>query len=289
MGKKRMIDRKIRCSQSFAALDYRQRDLWQGIIQVADDQGRMPGTAAFVRSEVWPYDDIPLDDVEEDLQRLEAPGEGEKRGFIVRYQVGGKVYLQVVKWWDYQTGQWAAPSDYPAPGDWQDRIRVTGLGRKIVTTNWDGKGGFMSPWNTQLDASLDAQPDMPASLDSDSDSVSDNVLDSDSEDDEESSSVPKILDMSCAVLRITGQNPTTAQVEELWEAGVTEKRVMAWYKDHEHGWPSIRPSNAERPDPWLSQVMEHLPNYRTDTERRREDAEKYGYESGAVSAGALDD
>lgn len=101
------------------------------------------------------------------------------------------------------------------------------------------------------------------------------------DEDEESSSDPNIFDMGIAVLRISGTNPTTAQVEKLWATGVTEERAMAWYKDQEHGWPSIRPPNAERPDPWLSQVMEHLPNYRTEMERRHEDAEKYGYESGA--------
>jgi hypothetical protein len=95
------------------------------------------------------------------------------------------------------------------------------------------------------------------------------------DDDEESSSVPEILDMHCAVLRITGQNPTTAQVEELWEAGVTESRVMLWYTDQEHGWPKHCPSNATRKDPWISQVLEHAPGYRTHAERIAESVEEW--------------
>ncbi len=67
MGKKRIIDSKIRSSQTFASFNMRQRDLWHGLIACADDQGRMPGVPAYVRSVVWPYDDISLKDVEADL------------------------------------------------------------------------------------------------------------------------------------------------------------------------------------------------------------------------------
>src|SRR4030065_334081 len=66
---KRTLDSKIRKSQSFAKLNYRQRDLWQGIIAVVDDQGRMPGDARFIRAMVSPYDDISIAEVESDLQQ----------------------------------------------------------------------------------------------------------------------------------------------------------------------------------------------------------------------------
>jgi hypothetical protein len=144
MGKKRSIDSKIRASQSFAKLTYCQRDLWQGIIATADDQGRMPGVATYVRSEVWPFDDINLSQVEEALQAIE------QAGYIVRYIVDDMVYLQIVNWWKYQPMQWAGPSDYPASPGWMDRLRYHGKGNEIIVENWDTPGGYLLDVGSQL-------------------------------------------------------------------------------------------------------------------------------------------
>lgn len=51
---KRSIDSKIRKSYSFSRLTFRQRDLWHGLIESADDQGRMPADFNFVISQAWP-------------------------------------------------------------------------------------------------------------------------------------------------------------------------------------------------------------------------------------------
>ncbi len=137
MAKSRAISSRIRKSETFAKFTYRQRDLWQGIIEVADDQGRLPGQAAFIRSEVWPYDDISIKDVEADLVAIAQAGN------IVIYQDGGSKYLQIVNWWMYQTIEWAGKSDFPAPDGWTDRERYHGKGNQIVTLNWDKPGGFI--------------------------------------------------------------------------------------------------------------------------------------------------
>ena len=157
MGKKRTIDSKIRASQNFAKLSYRQRDLWQGIIAMADDQGRMHANPMYVRSAVWPYDDIKPEDVSKDLDVLY------QADYLVLYQAEGTEYLQIVKWWEYQNMQWAGKSDYPAPDGWTDRFRYHGKGRKIYTENWDKPGGF--------------------TLSSDDDDVNDNDNDNDDDDD----------------------------------------------------------------------------------------------------------
>jgi len=137
MGKKRLLDSKIRKSQSFAELTYRQRDLWQGIITMADDQGRLPGAPAFIRSIVWPYDDITLKEVSEDLHAISDSG------YITIYEADGGRYIQIVKWWCYQNLQWASPSDHPAPPGWVDRCRYHTTGNKIATEQWDSNGGYM--------------------------------------------------------------------------------------------------------------------------------------------------
>lgn len=154
MGNKRIIDGKIRSSQTFIKLTYRQRDLWQGIIVAADDQGRMPGSAMAVRSAVWPEDDILTADVDADLKVLESIGN------IIRYEVDGSLYIQIVNWWKYQGGsQWMSASDYPAPCNWRDRARYHSKGNLITLLNWDKAGGFVAPKSAQdsrLDSGLDS-------------------------------------------------------------------------------------------------------------------------------------
>lgn len=136
MAKTRGISKEMRLSQTFSRLSLRQRDLWHGLICTADDQGRLPGLPAAVRSLVWPYDDVKLDEVEEDLNVLSALGN------ILMYSVGDEMYIQILNWWEYQNMQWAAASMWPAPGGWTDRVRHHGKKRVIITENWDHPGGF---------------------------------------------------------------------------------------------------------------------------------------------------
>jgi len=126
-----MIDSKIRKSQTFQKFTYRQRDLWQGLIEVADDQGRLPGNLPNVRSMVWPADDISISEIEKDLGVIESSGN------IIRYSVSGCEYIQIVNWQKYQgESEWLGASEYPAPKGWHDRARFHGKNRAIITLNW---------------------------------------------------------------------------------------------------------------------------------------------------------
>jgi len=136
MGKRRSISNEIRLSQSFARLTLRQRDMWHGLIATADDQGRLPGLPAAIRSLVWPYDDILLSDVQKELDTLADSGN------IIIYNISNDAYVQIINWWNYQKPQWAAASKYPPPDGWLDRERFHGKGRKIFTKNWDTPGGY---------------------------------------------------------------------------------------------------------------------------------------------------
>jgi len=134
MSKRRTIDPKIRSSQTFAMLTYRQRDLWQGMIEAGfDDQGRMPGHPAYVRSTVWPYDDVSLSEIEEDLNRLQ------ELGMLFRYEKNGSIFAQAINWHYYQRdAEWLAQSDYPAADGWIAHARYHGKGKEgILTLNWD--------------------------------------------------------------------------------------------------------------------------------------------------------
>ena len=160
MKKGRSIVREIRRSETFGALTFRQRDLFQGLIETADDQGRQVGTATAVRSEIWPYDDISSAEVQAELEVLASGTDP----FIKLYKVFGKTYIQIINWWIYQPMQWAQASNYPAPDGWIDRYRYQGTGGKIIQLNWDKTGGFKSetlpePLPSSLPSELPSQPD----------------------------------------------------------------------------------------------------------------------------------
>lgn len=123
-------------------IEYRM--LWIGmIIAIADDQGRMVDDPLEIAKEIFRYDHWMQKDVIERGLALFA-----KHKKIIRYAAGtngnGRKLIQIVKWWEYQTGQWAARSKHAAPPKWVDRIRAhePGEGQTPVKVNWDQPGGF---------------------------------------------------------------------------------------------------------------------------------------------------
>lgn len=151
MASFRYIDPAIRRSKSISKLTYRQRDLWIGLILTADDQGRRESDEALVRSDVFPYEDLKLSEIEMDLKELV------KAGFILLYKSGDKRLLQIINWHKYQKqAEWLGLSAFPAPPGWQDRYRYHGKGNTVITSdNWATyKQGSYLP--TQLPTPLPA-------------------------------------------------------------------------------------------------------------------------------------
>lgn len=140
--------RMIECSlfsenEEFGALDYFGQVLWIGMFTVCpDDQGRMLDNAQLIKSRLWPYRDVPLDEVERTIAVFE------EYGWIIRYEAGGKSLIQLTGWWEHQPMQWAMPSRWAAPPGWKDRVRAK-IGDKYITENWkespkaeDGEGAL---------------------------------------------------------------------------------------------------------------------------------------------------
>lgn len=175
MSKRRMIDAQIWQSESACTLSMRQRLLWIGLITTADDQGRGRAHAGLVRSSIFPFDDIPLDEIQSDLQAL-VDG-----GMILLYKVASKTLYQVVKWWEYQTPQWATRSDLSPPEGWTDRIRCRHQ-KRYCAFNWPGTNDtvdvHLNPLPGSAEPSPGRSPEAFARADrdrgSDSDSDSDN-------------------------------------------------------------------------------------------------------------------
>lgn len=137
---RRMIDSSMWSNENFAALPAMARLLQVGIINHADDQGRIKAHPAYLRSQIFPYDDVTVADVDKWLYQIVA------NGTILVYRADdGKDYIQLLKWWDYQSLQYAAPSEYAAPVDWLDRIRYNAKGGMVLTFNWATTKGEMLP------------------------------------------------------------------------------------------------------------------------------------------------
>jgi len=136
---RRMIDAGIWANEHFAMLPPMARLLQIGIINMADDQGRMKAHPAYLRSQVFPYDDVLVEDVQSWLDLIAA------NDTLMLYEVDGKTYLQLLNWWQYQSPAFASPSQYPRSAGWQDHIRYTGKNRTIYTCNWSTSSGDLLP------------------------------------------------------------------------------------------------------------------------------------------------
>ena len=139
MANKRMINGDTWEDEFFTSLSIFARLLWMGIItKLADDQGRLRDNAALIRSNIFPLDDVPLNDIEQAIQLFSIDGR------IVRYKKDGKKLIQIVNWWKHQKPRWASASIYPATDGWVDRYRYHGEGNKILESNWNSIGGYIA-------------------------------------------------------------------------------------------------------------------------------------------------
>ena len=81
-----------------------------GAFSNADDDGRLLGDPAYLRSEIFPYDALSLEEVEEirDTALNSCPN-------LILYESLGKSVLAFTKWKDWQKPKYPKPSKLPAP------------------------------------------------------------------------------------------------------------------------------------------------------------------------------
>jgi len=92
------------------------RLLFAGLWTIADREGRLEDRPKRIKAEVLPYDDCNIDQL---LQELHD------RGFILRYEVDGKRYIQIVNFKKHQNPHKnEAPSAIPAPPEHSDTNTV---------------------------------------------------------------------------------------------------------------------------------------------------------------------
>ena len=97
----------------------------------ADDQGRLSGEPEEIKYATCPnIDHITKRDIPKLLEELD------KNQLIKVYTTSKTKAIQMLDWWDVQRLQWAWPSDYPPPDEWQDRLRYKRGAKEVITQNW---------------------------------------------------------------------------------------------------------------------------------------------------------
>ena len=127
-------------SISFGRLSLLGKVLWPMLLAASDNQGRGQAVPDVVKWTVCPnVNEITQAEIAGLLQEMV------EQGMICVYQDSrGRPLYQVIRWWEYQSLQWAQRSKYEAPEGWVDRMRynVKGDGGGYVKENWEEAGGY---------------------------------------------------------------------------------------------------------------------------------------------------
>jgi len=86
--------------EDIASLPYWVRLLFQGLWVLADKEGRLEDRPSRIHIKIFPYE--PKIDIEKGLEILTRPKKYSPRPFIIRYQVNGERYIQIVNWKKHQ-------------------------------------------------------------------------------------------------------------------------------------------------------------------------------------------
>jgi len=125
MARQRFIHPEFWSDPSVGQLTARERLFFIGCFSNADDDGRLLGNPAWLRSMIFPYDDIPLDEIATMRDRIA----GVCRNFIV-YAVDGVDYIALRQWGRYQKPKYPKPSNIPPPpshDEAPDSVNVSGI------------------------------------------------------------------------------------------------------------------------------------------------------------------
>ena len=95
---KRMIHTNIWASGQVGKLSKEARLVFIGLITLADDDGRLKGNPAFLRSQIFPYDEeLKTTEVKKWLEEIVA------QELVLCYEITGEDYLYHPNWKKYQT------------------------------------------------------------------------------------------------------------------------------------------------------------------------------------------
>lgn len=111
MSRKRMIDPNLWCSEDVSKLNIFERLLLVGLFSNADDFGKGRANPAYIRSTVFPYDDIGLEQINVSLVNIEKYIE------IIFYEVDNCKYYKFISWSKWQKVEKPQQSKIPEPSE----------------------------------------------------------------------------------------------------------------------------------------------------------------------------
>ena len=136
-------------SLSFGRLSLLGKVLWPMLLASSDDQGRGLAEPDAVKWYVCPnVQELTAENIPPALQEMV-----EQDMVILYTDSRGRQLYQVKRWWEYQRMQWAQPSQYDAPDDWQDRVRCW-RNKEYICQNWPTKEGDKEEAKPEEDAEL---------------------------------------------------------------------------------------------------------------------------------------
>ena len=75
------------------------RLLYQGLWTIADRDGRLEDRPMRIKAEIFPYEEV---DIDKGLTELAKIKNHSARPFILRYEVNGEKYIQIINWYKHQ-------------------------------------------------------------------------------------------------------------------------------------------------------------------------------------------
>jgi hypothetical protein len=108
MARIRSIKPEFWTSEQVMECSLNARLLFIGLWNFADDLGRLPNSTKTIRAQIFPGDDLSLDNIRGMINELS------KNGLIVMYSVDDKDYLQVTGW-QHQRIDKPQAAKHPAP------------------------------------------------------------------------------------------------------------------------------------------------------------------------------
>ena len=122
-------------------LPFEARLFYQGLWVQADRDGRGEDRPERLKIEIMPYDEV---DAEKIMQLLACPKKNGKRPFIVRYEIDGEKYYQIINWQKHQKPhKTERDSVIPPPPKELLTVRqplINGYATNISVGNGDGDG-----------------------------------------------------------------------------------------------------------------------------------------------------
>jgi hypothetical protein len=133
MARQRWIHPDFWTDPSVAKLSPVERLFFIGCFSNADDEGRLLGDPAYLRSIIFPYDDIPVAKVQAMRDRVVQTCTN-----LVLYRVDDVDYLAFLKWTTYQSPRYPKPSKLPPPPGMDDARETQGCNQIDASLPQDG-------------------------------------------------------------------------------------------------------------------------------------------------------